>query len=109
MQVELKSSTTALVIRPSGQRGLSFASNWWVRHKRSLWDKRISSHDAIGSGRPCLEVLVGAQAHRPRLSIVADAAELARRDLRWNERDLDAVYADWDPEIVVHPDPATPP
>ena len=33
------------------------------------------------------------------------AAELARHGVeRWNARDLDAVYATWDPEIVVRPD-----
>ena len=33
------------------------------------------------------------------------AAELARHAVeRWNARDLDAVYATWDPEIVVRPD-----
>ena len=33
------------------------------------------------------------------------AAELARHSVeRWNAQDLDAVYATWDPEIVVRPD-----
>jgi hypothetical protein len=37
------------------------------------------------------------------------AAELARHSVeRWNAQDLDAVYATWDSEIVVRPDPYFP-
>jgi ketosteroid isomerase-like protein len=38
-----------------------------------------------------------------------EAVELARSAVeRWNAGDLDAVYADWDPEIVVRPDSSFP-
>jgi len=37
------------------------------------------------------------------------AARLSRHAVeRWNAQDLDAVYADWDPGIVVRPDPNFP-
>jgi hypothetical protein len=37
--------------------------------------------------------------------VIEEAVELARSAVeRWNAGDLDAVYADWDPEIVVRPD-----
>jgi ketosteroid isomerase-like protein len=37
------------------------------------------------------------------------AVTVARRNLeRWNARELDAVYRDLDPEIVVRPDPSFP-
>lgn len=41
--------------------------------------------------------------------VVGDAGELARRAVeRWNAHDLEPVYADWEPEIVVRPDPYFP-
>ena len=37
--------------------------------------------------------------------MIREAVELARSAVeRWNADDLDAVYADWDPEIIVCPD-----
>jgi hypothetical protein len=37
--------------------------------------------------------------------VAPDAAELARRSVQqWNAADLEAIYADWDPEITVRPD-----
>jgi hypothetical protein len=40
---------------------------------------------------------------------MTDAAELARYSVeRWNARDPQAVYATWDPEVVVRPDPYFP-
>jgi ketosteroid isomerase-like protein len=40
---------------------------------------------------------------------MTDAAELARYSVeRWNARDLPAVYATWDPAVVMRPDPYFP-
>jgi ketosteroid isomerase-like protein len=37
--------------------------------------------------------------------VIQEAVELARSAVeRWNAGDLDAVYAGWDPEIIVRPD-----
>jgi ketosteroid isomerase-like protein len=39
------------------------------------------------------------------VAAMGPATKLARRAVeRWNAQDLDAVYADWDPGIVVRPD-----
>jgi ketosteroid isomerase-like protein len=38
-------------------------------------------------------------------NVVPSAAQLALRAIeRWSAGDLEAVYADWDPEIIVRPD-----
>jgi ketosteroid isomerase-like protein len=40
---------------------------------------------------------------------VLGASELARLSIeRWNAGDLDAVYATWDPQVIVRPDPYYP-
>jgi hypothetical protein len=37
--------------------------------------------------------------------VTPDAVELARRSVeRWNADDLQAIFADWDPGIIVRPD-----
>jgi len=51
---------------------------------------------------------VGASAPIP-CPPMGPAAELARHSVeRWNAQDLDAVYATWDSEIAVRPDPYFP-
>jgi ketosteroid isomerase-like protein len=40
---------------------------------------------------------------------VEEASEIARRGIEcWNARDLERMFADWDPDIVVRPDPYYP-
>jgi ketosteroid isomerase-like protein len=41
--------------------------------------------------------------------VIREAIELGRSaGERWNADDLEAVYADWDPEIIMRPDPNFP-
>ena len=41
--------------------------------------------------------------------MIREAVELARSAVeRWNADDLEAIYADWDPEIIMRPDPNFP-
>src|ERR1043166_8546974 len=40
------------------------------------------------------------------ICLVLGASELARLSIeRWNAGDLDGVYATWDPQVIVRPDP----
>jgi ketosteroid isomerase-like protein len=43
------------------------------------------------------------------VSMSSDALEVARRSVRfWNSGDLEAIYEDWDQDVIVVPDPYFP-